>query len=344
MPRDPSPHLRVSTMRFSFTSILFSLVALSSKLAASLEVENCGGGGALVTPSCYTCPRIAQFNAGLFSSEKTNRVCFGYLPGAKDDRMACTYYEKGYFYTEKYFNGNTKERYQTPRLIGRCYYTEDGDLKGGSYSGYSSQECPSKAPREVESECAQERDKGTYFKKCAAPDCAYETETCYGCPRLNTNTNYVDVDTRNGGLKCSYSTTLVIGSYNNTCTYDPKDGKLINTTNLEPPCQLAAPQVFACDRVRQQRIVEGKRAQFIKENYTNKGLTAKPCIQFLTERWSENGSVAPLFSIWELEEVCNFPEYYVTIKKGDPLANEDFIKDLENLQETPGYGYYHVTG
>lgn len=75
-------------------------------------------------------------------------------------------------------------------------------LKTSEYAGKSDSECPSKAPRDDQCvrELDQSNDKRNYYKRCAGPGCKYETETCYRCPKLKSDS--AEVSTLDGGLKC----------------------------------------------------------------------------------------------------------------------------------------------
>ncbi|KAF5385893.1 hypothetical protein D9615_002586 [Tricholomella constricta] len=139
---------------------------------------------------------------------------------------------------------------------------EDGDsLTTGKWSS----ECPAKAPRDME--CAREYDKGSYFRTCEHAACAYETETCYGCPRLKSD--FVEVSTQNGGLECGYSTG---GKITNTCSYNATDGRLVRSTSKSPRCPSSTTKASACARAQQSKEAVAKEAAFLKENFTDKGL------------------------------------------------------------------------
>ncbi|KAG5650235.1 hypothetical protein H0H81_000210 [Sphagnurus paluster] len=270
-------------MRISLTSAGFALSAFP--LVASLGVENCGGGSSRLTRSCYTCPVIEYFNVGIFSWDTISRICFGYIENSSDTRMACTYYRPGYSWTRKWWGGSA-ERWQKPTQVGRCYFSEDGDLlTSGSYAGYSSRECPRKAYRENDSECAREKDKGSYYK-CTQPNCAYETPMCYGCPRLSSD--FVNVSSSNSSLTCSYSSN---GKVTNTCIFNGTDGRISSSTSSSPRCPGIATLATACERSRQEqlrveaeRIAAAKKAAFIVSTYTEKGAIAVDCAEFLEEK------------------------------------------------------------
>ncbi|KAG5652133.1 hypothetical protein H0H81_006209 [Sphagnurus paluster] len=335
-------------MRFiTSASIAFALSA--SPLVASLGVENCGGANSDLTRSCYTCPVISYFNVGIFSWDTVSRICFGYLAGSSDTRMACTYYEAGYKWTDKWWGGS-KERWQEPRLVGRCYYSEDGDLlTSGSYAGYSSSECPRKAVRENDSECAREKDKGTYYK-CAQPECAYETAMCYGCPRLSSD--FVTVSSSNDSLTCGYSSKGVV---TNTCNFNGTDGRFLNSTSNSPRCPGTATVATACERSRQERlrveaekVAAAKKAAFIKSTYTDKGIIARDCAEFITEKAATRGyNYLPRYagSHYDgpsLQLICDEPEEF-GIVYGLALQNryKEFTADLKAMVRTE-YGTLFV--
>ncbi|KAG5649797.1 hypothetical protein H0H81_002014 [Sphagnurus paluster] len=361
-------------MRLSLsTATVFALSA--APLVASLGVSNCGGANSDLTRSCYTCPVIKYFNVGIFNWDTVSRICFGYSTAFSDTRMACTYYEAGYKWTEKWWGGSA-DRWQKPRLVGRCYFSEDGNLlTSGRYAGYSSSECPRKAYRENDSECAREKDKGAYYK-CAQPGCAYETPMCYGCPRLSSD--FVNVSSTNSSLTCGYSSN---GRITNTCTFDGTDGRIVSNTSNSPRCPVTATLATACERSRQERlrieaakIAAAKKAAFIKSTYTDKGAIAVDCAEFLTEKARIRRGYVPPASFDQprgpipggnrryrrprpyisrgsrtnrvlLQERCDNPQLFATIDTAESSAlggkYKEFVDDMKAMVKTE-YGTFFV--
>ncbi|KAG5650609.1 hypothetical protein H0H81_011657 [Sphagnurus paluster] len=322
-------------------SIVFAFSAVP--LVTSFNVMYCGLEDLDVTRSCYRCPTIKYFNVGILSWDTVSHICLGYSAGSSDTRMACTYYEAGYKWTESWWGGSA-ERWQEPRFVGRCYFSEDGDLlTSGPYAGYSSSECPRKAYRENDSECAREKDKGAYYK-CAQPNCAYETEMCYGCPRLSSD--FVNVSSSNGSLTCGYSNE---GKITNTCSFNGTDGRIISRSSNSPRCPGTATLATACERSRQERleadvekIAAAQKAAFIKSTYTDKGAIAMDCEEFISVKSDIRGHQYYVPEQYRttllLSRICKNPQdFRVEIHGG----YQEFYDDLGAMVETE-YGTLFV--
>ncbi|RDB16006.1 hypothetical protein Hypma_003589 [Hypsizygus marmoreus] len=298
---------------------LVAIVATLVSVAVGAEIQDCGnGGGRTFSKQCYTCPNFGYFNYGFLKWHNVAKACFG----NNNDRIACTYYHGGFTFNI------LDPQYQKPQLIGRCYYNEDGTLKNsGEYAGKSSDECPSKAPRNEE--CGRELDqkdaKGTYFTKCDYAGCDFQTEACYACPKLKSDS--AKVSTLNGELECGYVTG---GQLKNTCRYDASNGKLLNTTSSDPKCPDMAPQDIVCARERPGRIAAAKVDAFIKEGL-EKGQIIRKCEDVFAERRYKAARIAcadPEGSSQRIQKAID------ELENGRPIS-DPFVRFLSGSQ----YGY-----